>query len=153
VLDTSTDKDFEGFVGKLPERDCRWAVYDFEFNLGADGIRNKLAFIMWSVSILLFWRFQCDETDSRAGMCRQGRKESARRNSDSRVYAMDRARRGWNRSDCDHCVSAVHRGTNASSHLIRAASYGQDCFIDCRHPFSSSLHLPRVLKYLATVKC
>ena len=53
VLETSTDKDFDSFTAKLPEKDCRWVVYDFEFNLGSDGIRNKLAFIMWYVTLTL----------------------------------------------------------------------------------------------------
>jgi cofilin len=48
VLKTSEDKDFDSFVGELPEKDCRWAVYDFEYTLpGGEGIRNKLCFIMW----------------------------------------------------------------------------------------------------------
>ena len=53
MLETSTDKDFDSFTSKLPEKDCRWVVYDFEFSLGADGIRNKLAFIMWCVARIL----------------------------------------------------------------------------------------------------
>lgn len=48
VLKTSEEKDYDKFVGELPEKDCRWAVYDFEYTLpGGEGIRNKLAFIMW----------------------------------------------------------------------------------------------------------
>lgn len=48
VLKTSTEKDFDTFVGELPEKDCRWAVYDFEFSLpGGEGIRNKLTFVQW----------------------------------------------------------------------------------------------------------
>ncbi|OCF43214.1 cofilin [Kwoniella heveanensis CBS 569] len=49
VLKTSEDKDFDTFVGELPEKECRWAVYDFEYTLpGGEGIRNKLVFVMWS---------------------------------------------------------------------------------------------------------
>ncbi|WVQ71075.1 cofilin [Cryptococcus sp. DSM 104548] len=49
VLKTSDDKDFQTFVNDLPEADCRWAVYDFEFTLpGGEGIRNKLCFVFWS---------------------------------------------------------------------------------------------------------
>jgi hypothetical protein len=51
VLDASTDRDFDAFTAKLPEKDCRWAVYDFQYDLGADGVRNKLAFIMWYVCL------------------------------------------------------------------------------------------------------
>ncbi|WWC88140.1 cofilin [Kwoniella dendrophila CBS 6074] len=49
VLKTSEDKDFDNFVGELPEKECRWAVYDYEFTLpGGEGIRNKLVFVVWS---------------------------------------------------------------------------------------------------------
>lgn len=48
VLKTSEEKDYDKFVSELPEKECRWAVYDFEYTLpGGEGIRNKLAFIMW----------------------------------------------------------------------------------------------------------
>ncbi|ORY28584.1 hypothetical protein BCR39DRAFT_534233 [Naematelia encephala] len=47
VLKTSEEKDFDKFVAELPEAECRWAVYDFEFNAG-EGIRNKLTFVQWS---------------------------------------------------------------------------------------------------------
>ena len=43
---TSEDKDFETFLGELPENDCVWAVYDFEFDSG-EGLRNKITFISW----------------------------------------------------------------------------------------------------------
>ncbi|RSH92754.1 cofilin [Saitozyma podzolica] len=49
VLKTSDEKDYDKFVGELPEKECRWAVYDFEYTLpGGEGVRNKLCFIMWS---------------------------------------------------------------------------------------------------------
>ncbi|KAL0252897.1 cofilin [Cryptococcus deuterogattii 99/473] len=49
VLKASEDKDFDSFVAELPEKDCRWAVYDYEFTLpGGEGVRNKLCFIVWS---------------------------------------------------------------------------------------------------------
>jgi hypothetical protein len=48
VLKTSNEKDYDKFVSELPEAECRWAVYDFEYTLpGGEGIRNKLCFIMW----------------------------------------------------------------------------------------------------------
>jgi hypothetical protein len=46
VLETSTEKSYDAFIEKLPETECRWAVYDFEFDSG-EGIRNKLCFYMW----------------------------------------------------------------------------------------------------------
>ena len=40
-------------MGELPEKECRWAVYDFEFTLSSgEGIRNKLTFIAWYVGRL-----------------------------------------------------------------------------------------------------
>ncbi|KAI0693208.1 hypothetical protein BC835DRAFT_1354443 [Cytidiella melzeri] len=49
VEKTSTDSNYETFVGDLPETECRWAVYDFEYEAEAGaGKRNKLIFISWS---------------------------------------------------------------------------------------------------------
>jgi cofilin len=47
VLKTSESRDFEDFVADLPETECRWAVYDFEFELPGEGKRNKLVFVQW----------------------------------------------------------------------------------------------------------
>lgn len=59
VLKTSTEKSYDTFLEELPETECRWAVYDMEFDSG-EGIRNKLCFYMWYVSVLFFgdgsWR-------------------------------------------------------------------------------------------------
>ncbi|KAJ9112566.1 hypothetical protein QFC19_000583 [Naganishia cerealis] len=40
-LDEAGATDFETFVKELPERDCRWGVYDMEYDQG-EGKRNKL---------------------------------------------------------------------------------------------------------------
>lgn len=43
----SCDK-YDDFLGQLPENDCRYAVYDFEFEKSpGEGIRNKICFIVW----------------------------------------------------------------------------------------------------------
>ncbi|KAL7414455.1 hypothetical protein BDY24DRAFT_385243 [Mrakia frigida] len=47
VLKTSTEKSYDTFLEELPETECRWAVYDMEFDSG-EGIRNKLCFYMWT---------------------------------------------------------------------------------------------------------
>lgn len=48
VIKTSENHDFEEFVAQLPEKECRWAVYDFQYELpGGEGIRNKLVFVQW----------------------------------------------------------------------------------------------------------
>jgi hypothetical protein len=41
-----SDDSYETFLGDLPETECRWAVYDFEYESG-DGKRNKLVFYSW----------------------------------------------------------------------------------------------------------
>jgi cofilin len=46
VLKESTDQSYDKFLEELPESECRWAVYDMEFDSG-EGIRNKLCFYMW----------------------------------------------------------------------------------------------------------
>lgn len=47
VLKTSQSRDFDEFVGELPEKECRWAIYDFEYELPGEGKRNKITFINW----------------------------------------------------------------------------------------------------------
>ena len=50
VAKTSTDTNYESFIADLPESECRWAVYDFEYDAeGGAGKRNKLTFISWCV--------------------------------------------------------------------------------------------------------
>lgn len=44
----SSESNYEKFLENLPEKECRWAVYDFDFE--KDGKRNKLCFISWSVA-------------------------------------------------------------------------------------------------------
>jgi len=39
--------EYDGFLADLPEAECRWAVYDFEFEKEG-GKRNKLTFYSWS---------------------------------------------------------------------------------------------------------
>jgi cofilin len=45
-LDEPGAADFETFIKELPEKECRWGVYDLEFDQG-EGKRNKLCFVMW----------------------------------------------------------------------------------------------------------
>lgn len=46
VYKKSDVSDYEAFLNDLPEFECRWAVYDFEFDKG-EGKRNKLLFYSW----------------------------------------------------------------------------------------------------------
>eukprot|EP00341_Mesodinium_pulex_P015770 CAMPEP_0116937284 /NCGR_PEP_ID=MMETSP0467-20121206/31406_1 /TAXON_ID=283647 /ORGANISM="Mesodinium pulex, Strain SPMC105" /LENGTH=138 /DNA_ID=CAMNT_0004619057 /DNA_START=51 /DNA_END=467 /DNA_ORIENTATION=+ len=41
------DASYDEFVGKLPENDCRYVVYDFEYDAG-EGKRNKILFVVWA---------------------------------------------------------------------------------------------------------
>ena len=39
---------YEDFIAELPEDDCRYAVYDFEFEKSpGEGMRNKICFVVW----------------------------------------------------------------------------------------------------------
>ncbi|KAA8911299.1 Cof1 cofilin [Sphaerosporella brunnea] len=49
VEKTSEDVDYDNFLADLPEADCRYAVYDFEYQLEAgEGKRSKICFYSWS---------------------------------------------------------------------------------------------------------
>ena len=41
---------FDAFVASLPSNDCRYSVFDFEYekNGCGEGIRNKIIFVSWS---------------------------------------------------------------------------------------------------------
>ncbi|KAI0251972.1 actin depolymerizing factor [Lactifluus subvellereus] len=45
---TSTSNEYDEFLGDLPETECRWAVYDFEYQNEEGGKRNKIFFYSWS---------------------------------------------------------------------------------------------------------
>jgi len=47
VEKTSESREYDDFLSNLPENECRWAVYDFQFE--KDGAqRNKIVFYSWS---------------------------------------------------------------------------------------------------------
>jgi len=48
VSKTSTSCVYNEFLRDLPEDDCRWAVYDLEFEKTGAGVRNKICFVSWS---------------------------------------------------------------------------------------------------------
>ncbi|KIM41051.1 hypothetical protein M413DRAFT_445794 [Hebeloma cylindrosporum] len=49
VVDKTSDvQDYDEFVAALPETECRWAIYDFEFEKEGAGKRNKIIFLSWS---------------------------------------------------------------------------------------------------------
>lgn len=46
---TSTDESYDSFIEELPENDCKYAVYDFEYEISqGEGKRSKLVFYQWS---------------------------------------------------------------------------------------------------------
>lgn len=47
VMKKSDSQSYDDFIGDLPAQDCRWAVYDFEFDLEDGGRRNKICFYSW----------------------------------------------------------------------------------------------------------
>ncbi|MBW0465246.1 hypothetical protein O181_004961 [Austropuccinia psidii MF-1] len=47
VEKTSDSDSYDDFLADLPPQSCRYAVYDFQFEMG-EGTRNKLCFITWS---------------------------------------------------------------------------------------------------------
>jgi len=48
VEKTSASTNYDDFIADLPEQECRWAVYDFDFERQDGGKRNKLVFVAWS---------------------------------------------------------------------------------------------------------
>ncbi|KAJ7288059.1 recombinant Actophorin, partial [Mycena rebaudengoi] len=48
VEKTSSSQNYDDFIADLPEAECRWAVYDFQFEKEDGGIRNKIVFYSWA---------------------------------------------------------------------------------------------------------
>ena len=49
VDETSTETDYDAFLEKLPENECKYAIYDFEYEIGGgEGKRSKIVFFTWS---------------------------------------------------------------------------------------------------------
>ena len=46
VEKTSDDSDYEAFLKDLPKDDCRYAVYDFEYE--KEGKRSRILFYSWA---------------------------------------------------------------------------------------------------------
>ncbi|ORX50776.1 putative COF1-cofilin [Piromyces finnis] len=44
----SESKDYDDFVASLPADKCRFAVYDFEYEIPNEGMRDKILFYIWS---------------------------------------------------------------------------------------------------------
>ncbi|RPB26243.1 hypothetical protein L211DRAFT_901073, partial [Terfezia boudieri ATCC MYA-4762] len=49
IVDESSELTYGKFVDKLPEADCRYAVFDFHYELDpTEGKRDKIVFVTWS---------------------------------------------------------------------------------------------------------
>ncbi|GAC95787.1 hypothetical protein PHSY_003363 [Pseudozyma hubeiensis SY62] len=48
VQNTSTSTSYDDFLAELPPTECRYAIYDFEYEKGDAGKRNKICFFSWS---------------------------------------------------------------------------------------------------------
>ncbi|CAO1623780.1 unnamed protein product [Jaminaea pallidilutea] len=48
VAKTSNSTDYNDFLKELPPAECRYAIYDFEYEKGDEGKRNKICFFTWS---------------------------------------------------------------------------------------------------------
>jgi len=42
------EQEWDNFCSKFPDKDCRYAVFDFEYDLGDDGVRRKIIFMAWA---------------------------------------------------------------------------------------------------------
>ncbi|KAF7298852.1 putative actin cross-linking [Mycena indigotica] len=69
VEKTSASQDYEEFIKDLPETECRWAIYDLEFEKEGGGKRNKIVFYSWSP----------DDAKVRAKMVAASSKDALRR--------------------------------------------------------------------------
>ena len=41
---------YEDFVKQFPANDCRYAIFDFDYELGQSGQRSELVFFVWCVT-------------------------------------------------------------------------------------------------------
>ncbi|OUM63165.1 hypothetical protein PIROE2DRAFT_67416 [Piromyces sp. E2] len=48
VEKTGEETDYDDFIGSLPENECRYAVYDFNYTNEEGGKRTKIVFYTWS---------------------------------------------------------------------------------------------------------
>ncbi|KAI8589705.1 hypothetical protein BDZ88DRAFT_451848 [Geranomyces variabilis] len=48
VEKTVESADYESFVSALPANECRYGVYDFQYDTAGEGTRNKILFYVWS---------------------------------------------------------------------------------------------------------
>lgn len=90
---------YDEFVNELPENDCRYAVYDFEFELpNNEGKRNKIVFYTWSP----------DSSPLRSKMIYASSKDALRRALNG--VAVDVQGTDFSEVDYDSVLERVSRG-------------------------------------------
>ena len=47
VQEKAEKAEYSDFIGKLPEKECRYAVFDFDYKLADGSQRDKILFIVW----------------------------------------------------------------------------------------------------------
>ncbi|MCO5587748.1 hypothetical protein L7F22_041700 [Adiantum nelumboides] len=45
------DESYESFTGSLPEKDCRYAIYDYDFVTQENCQKSKIFFVAWSPDV------------------------------------------------------------------------------------------------------
>ena len=45
------DESYEAFTGSLPEKDCRYAIYDYDFVTQENCQKSKIFFVAWSPDV------------------------------------------------------------------------------------------------------
>ncbi|KAJ3054372.1 cofilin [Rhizophlyctis rosea] len=48
VEKTVENAEYNDFVKSLPANECRYCVYDFQYDTSGEGVRNKILFYVWS---------------------------------------------------------------------------------------------------------
>lgn len=57
VEKTIESGNYDSFMEALPTNECRYAVFDFEYDAGSDGKRNKILFYVWYGVLFLITPF------------------------------------------------------------------------------------------------
>lgn len=55
----ATTESYDDFLASLPENDCRYALYDFDFVTGENVQKSKIFFIAWWASKFQSSSFSC----------------------------------------------------------------------------------------------
>ncbi|KAI5479471.1 cofilin [Pseudohyphozyma bogoriensis] len=106
VEKTSSSADYDEFLNDLPAQSCRYAIYDFEYQKGSDGLRNKICFYAWSP----------DESKIKTKMLYASSKDALRR----ALVGIAVEIQGTDSSEIDYSevLDKVSRGTSFERNLL-----------------------------------